>query len=91
MIRCSKCSKFIYDPNDGVLMLGRKWHKNCFCCDSCGTQLFHQYAYKSEKLLCSTCNLQVFGPSKTSVLMVKWNNRMRPEEIKTEKDMLMYI
>ncbi|CAF0724022.1 unnamed protein product [Brachionus calyciflorus] len=82
MIKCCRCHKFIYDQKEATYLVGKKWHKSCFSCDSCGTQLYHNYNYQSDKLFCSACNLKTYGPTKSSYFMARWKNRNIAENLK---------
>jgi len=50
---CAKCGRDVEDTV--TTALGKHWHKNCFSCHQCGTQLGNSFVNKDNRPTCNNC------------------------------------
>ncbi len=78
MYKCSKCYMEITDKHERIFMLGKKWHRKCFTCDSCKTTLKYGEGTKhSDFLLCHSCSLKSNGPNEIAYFMMEWHHKQK--------------
>jgi len=60
--RCDKCSKAIVGGERGVKHRSKPFHKKCFTCDGCSTELADvRFSVENEKPFCTDCHLEKFA------------------------------
>ncbi|OQV17812.1 Four and a half LIM domains protein 2 [Hypsibius exemplaris] len=59
-LRCTKCADVI--TTNGITYKSQTFHKECFLCTNCSTQLAGQkFTVKEDKPYCATCYAQLFA------------------------------
>lgn len=59
--KCSKCKNIIDLEDTKIIVDGKEFHKKCFSCFKCYTQLEKVYGNKDDRYYCETCYLELEG------------------------------